>query len=77
MNNKPPPGNNRDLLRYASMGTQMLVALGVSLFLGLKADQWFRLHFPLCIWLLPLLVLMGMFWQLARETSKKKNDGKQ
>ena len=77
MNNRSQPGKNKDLLRYASMGTQMLVALGLGVFLGLKADQWIRLGFPLLIWLLPLLILVGLFYQLARETSKKKNDGQQ
>jgi F0F1-type ATP synthase assembly protein I len=74
MNNKPPPNNNRDILRYASLGTQMLVAIGIAVFIGLKADGW--LHtLPLFSCALPLLVLVGIFYKLMRETGNKKNDG--
>jgi F0F1-type ATP synthase assembly protein I len=73
MNNKPPPNNNRDILRYASLGTQMLVAIGIAVFIGLKADGW--LHtMPLFSCALPLLVLVGIFYKLMRETGNKKKD---
>lgn len=74
MNSKPPPNNNRDILRYASLGTQMLVSIGIAVFIGLKADGW--LHtLPLFSCVLPLLVLGGIFYKLMRETGNKKNDG--
>jgi F0F1-type ATP synthase assembly protein I len=73
MNNKPPPNNNRDILRYASLGTQMLVAIGIAVFIGLKTDGW--LHtLPLFSCALPLLVLVGIFYKLMRETGNKKKD---
>jgi F0F1-type ATP synthase assembly protein I len=73
MNNKPPPNNNRDILRYASLGTQMLVAIAIAVFIGLKADGW--LHtLPLFSCALPLLVLVGIFYKLMRETGNKKKD---
>ena len=73
MNNKPSPNNNRDLVRYASLGTQILAGLGIAVFLGLKADGW--LHtLPLFSCVLPLLVLGGIFYKLFRETSNKKKD---
>ena len=39
---KKPFSNNskNDLLRYAGLGTQMLVSIGIAVFVGLKADQW-------------------------------------
>lgn len=73
MNNKPPPNNNRDILRYASLGTQMLVSIGIAVFIGLKLDGW--LHtLPLFSCALPLLVLVGIFYKLMRETGNKKKD---
>jgi hypothetical protein len=41
-------------LRYAGLGTQLLVSIGIAVFIGLKADQW--LHtLPLFSCVLPLL----------------------
>ena len=60
-------------MRYASLGTQLLVAIGLAVFIGLKLDRW--LHtMPLLACVLPLLVLSGIFYQLFRETGRKKND---
>ncbi len=60
-------------MKYASLGTQLLAAIGLSVFGGLKIDKW--LHtLPLFACLLPLLVLSGIFYKLFRETSKKNND---
>ena len=73
-NNLPPPNNKRDLLRYAGLGTQILASLGIAVFIGLKADGW--LHtLPLFSCVLPLLVLVGIFYKLIRETGNTKNDG--
>ncbi len=74
MNSKPSPNKNRDLIRYASLGTQILAGLGIAVFLGLKADGWLN-TLPLFSCVLPLLVLMGIFYKLIRETSNKKKDG--
>jgi hypothetical protein len=69
--NPKPPSNNRDLLRYASLGTQLLVSIGLAVFLGIKLDGW--LHtLPLFACVLPLVVLSGIFYKLFRETSRKK-----
>ena len=77
MNNKQPPdkkeeslSNRQFLMRYAGMGTQFLVAIGLGVFAGLKADKW--LHtFPLLACVLPLLILSALFYRLFRETSRK------
>jgi uncharacterized membrane protein YhiD involved in acid resistance len=75
MNSKPPSNNGkRDLIRYAGMGTQMLVMIGVAVFLGLKADRWLKISFPLLVWLLPLLVICSLMYQFIKETSKRKDD---
>ena len=65
--------NNRDLLRYASMGTQIFVALGIAVFIGLKADKWLKISAPLLVLLLPVLALVGIIYKIVKETSKQKN----
>ena len=74
MNNRPPSNNsNRDLIRYASLGTQMLVSIGLAVFIGLKLDKW--LHtLPLLACILPLLTLLGLFYKIMRETAKPPKD---
>jgi len=72
MNSKPPPDSNkRFLMRYAALGTQLLAAIGLSVFVGLKADKWLHSS-PLLACALPLLVLSVIFYKLFRETSRKK-----
>jgi hypothetical protein len=73
---KPPQPNNgnKELLRYAGLGTQILVALGLAVFIGLKADKWINIHVPIFSWLLPLLSLAGIFYVIYRQTSKRKDN---
>jgi F0F1-type ATP synthase assembly protein I len=74
MNIKTPPGkNNRDVLRYAGLGTQLLIAIGLAVFAGLKADKWLHTS-PLLACILPLLTLIAIFYKLMKETAKPSND---
>jgi hypothetical protein len=77
MNHKPLPNKNkRELYRYASLGTQILAALAIAVFIGLKTDGW--LHtMPLFSCVLPLLVLTGIFYKLYRDTSRRNKNEKQ
>jgi F0F1-type ATP synthase assembly protein I len=76
MTSKPSSNSNRRfLLRYASLGTQLLVAIGLALFIGLKADRWLNTS-PLFTCALPLLILVGIFYKLLRETAKPPKDEK-
>jgi uncharacterized membrane protein YjgN (DUF898 family) len=65
--------NNSDLLRYASMGTQIFVALGLAVFVGLKADKWLKISAPLLVLILPVIVLVGIIYKIVKETSKQKD----
>ena len=56
------------------MGAQILVSLGLAVFIGLKLDAWIRTAFPILVWLLPLLVIIGMIIKTIRDTSKHKHD---
>jgi hypothetical protein len=68
---KPTPSN--DLMRYAGLGSQILVSLGIAVFAGYKIDKWLKIPLPLLVWLLPLIVLIAMIYKLIKETSEKKN----
>lgn len=65
--------NNSPFLRkYAALGTQMLVSIGLSVFAGIKLDGWLRLRFPLLGWLLPLLVIIITLYKIVKDTAPKK-----
>ena len=65
--------STKDLLRYAGLGAQMLVSIGIALYAGIKADEWLHTS-PLFTVALPLLVLVGIFVGLIRQTQNKKKD---
>ena len=74
MESKQRSNNNySDLLRYASMGTQIFVALGLAVFVGLKADKWLKISAPLLVLILPVVVLVGIIYKIVKETSKQKD----
>ena len=74
MESKQRSNNNySDLLRYASMGTQIFVGLGLAVFVGLKADKWLKISAPLLVLILPVIVLGGIIYKIVKETSKQKD----
>lgn len=64
--------NKKQMMRYAGLAMQFLVSIGIGVFIGLKADRWLKFSFPLLIWLLPLLIMAGIIYNLVKETSAKK-----
>ena len=75
MESKQPSNKNySDLLRYASMGTQIFVSLGLAVFVGLKVDKWLKISAPLLVLVLPVIVLVGIIYKIVKETSKKDSD---
>lgn len=64
--------NTSEIMRYASLGTQIFVSLGVGVFAGYKADDWLDAPIPLLVWILPLAVLCVLIYKLIKETSKRK-----
>lgn len=69
---KPVNNSNNQLWQYAGIGGQLLVSLGIGVFLGLKADEWLKFKIPVLVWLLPLLILIAMMARLIKATSKRK-----
>ena len=63
-----------DLMRYAGLGTQILVSLGIAVFAGYKIDRWLKIPLPLLVWLLPLIALVAIIYKLIKETSSRKNE---
>lgn len=72
MEKQQKSGNNSDLMRYAGLGAQIFVSLGIAVYIGLKLDKWLHLRFPLLVCLLPFIVLVVMIYNLIKQTSKKK-----
>ena len=58
-------------MRYAGLGTQLLAAIGLAVFAGLKADKWLHTS-PLLACILPLLILSRYLLQIVQGNSKKK-----
>ncbi len=38
--------NNSDLMKYAGLGAQIFVSLGIAVFAGYKGDKWLHFSFP-------------------------------
>jgi hypothetical protein len=68
-----PNKNTSPLLRYAGLGAQIFAALGIAVFAGYKLDKWINISVPLLVWILPLLVLTGMIYQVVKDTGKRKD----
>ncbi|MDB5196117.1 MAG: hypothetical protein JWP88_487 [Flaviaesturariibacter sp.] len=58
-------------MRYAGLGAQIFVSLGIAVFAGYKADGWLHTSIPLLVWVLPFAVLSVMIYKLVKDTSKK------
>jgi hypothetical protein len=64
--------NNRLLWQYAGLATQLLISLGLALFLGDWLDKKIAWKVSLLAWILPLVVLLATMFKLIRDTSNKK-----
>ncbi|MEP7233025.1 MAG: hypothetical protein ABI691_22385 [Ginsengibacter sp.] len=64
--------SNKQLMRYAGLGMQFLIAIALGVFLGLKADGWLKISIPLLVWLFPLIIISAIIFKLIKETSTKK-----
>ena len=71
--NKNTVSNKKLLLQYASIGTQILAGLIVGVFAGKWIDEKLAFSFPLLIWLLPLIFIIGMIIKVVKDTSKNEN----
>jgi len=63
--------NKQVLYQYAGMATQFLVVIGITVYAGLKADQWLNWKLPIWVWVLPLVAIVGMIYTIIRRISNK------
>ena len=56
---------------YSGTAVKFVVVMGLLLFVGYKADSWFSTGFPIMVWLLPLLGVIGLVLKAVHDTSKK------
>jgi hypothetical protein len=65
--------NNKALLiSYAGLAFQLLAGIGLATYAGSWTDKWIKIGFPLFVWLLPLIVIIGMIVKAVKDTSKKQ-----
>jgi hypothetical protein len=67
-----PSKSNNELLRYAGLGMQIFVSLGIAVFFGVKIDKWLHFAIPVFAWVLPLIVLCLIIYKTIKQTSKPR-----
>jgi hypothetical protein len=63
---------NQDWMKYAALGSQFFLGIGLMLVAGWKLDGWLDFQTPLLIWFLPLLFITSMLVKLIVETNRKR-----
>ena len=69
MNKKNDPSL---LWKYAGLGTQFLVGIGISVYAGKKLDERLATGMPLAVWVLPLLLIVAVIYKIIKDTAPKK-----
>ncbi len=64
--------DNRLLLKYAGLATQLFIALGLGVYLGIKIDGWMLFKNPIFVWVLPLIIISAIIYKIIKDTSPKK-----
>jgi hypothetical protein len=64
--------NNQILLKYASLTTQLFLALGIAVYCGLQIDKLLSFKTPFMVWLIPLIVIAALMYKIIKDTTKKK-----
>jgi hypothetical protein len=64
--------DNKLLLKYAGLATQLFIALGLAVYVGIKVDGWLALKNPIFVWVLPLVVIAAIIYKVIKDTSPKK-----
>lgn len=59
------------LAKYGSLGTQMLVGVGLAAYVGMWIDKKIAITTPIFIWLSPLSVIIVIIVQLIKDTTPK------
>lgn len=66
-NRTPRPSSDRSPWRYLGLATQLMAYLVLAVWVGFRLDAFFEI-FPVLTAVLPLLILLILFYKLIRET---------
>ena len=69
LKNKKSQLNN--YIKYTGLGFQMLAAIGLGVWGGMKLDKWLELKFPAFMVALPCLALIGSLSALIKSLPKE------
>lgn len=72
--NKKDVSNKNLLVQYASIGAQIVAGLLLFIFAGKWIDSKLNWPFPVFIWLLPLIFIIGTTIKVIKDTSKKRDE---
>ena len=71
MTDKKKDDGKRLLLQYAGIGAEIAVGLAAGILGGRWLDKKIQSSVAVFAWLLPLLILLVIFWKVIKDTSKK------
>ena len=57
-------------MKYAGLASQLLISLGLAVYLGMWIDKHYIKSIPIFVWVLPLLALIGTIIKIIKDTSK-------
>ena len=69
---KKLPDDSRAYMKYATMGTQMLVIIGLGVFGGYSLDKWLGWKVPVFTLVLSLLSVAAAIYLSVKDFLKKK-----
>lgn len=69
---KNQPDSRNAYMRYASMGTQMLVIIGLGVFGGYKLDKWLEWKVPVFTLVLSMLSVFVAIYLTVKDLIRKK-----
>ena len=75
MIDEKPEGKKPDdnlLWKYAGFATQLIIALGLAVYGGLKLDSLLKFKSPVLVWVLPLLIIVLLIYKVIKDTAPKK-----
>jgi hypothetical protein len=64
------PASNNTWLKYAGLGTQLIVGLLLVLFVGQKLDHFLGLH-SLLSWIFPSIFILFTLYRIIKDTQPK------
>ena len=64
--------DNSLLWKYAGFATQLIIALGLAVYGGLKLDNLLKFKSPVIVWVLPLLIILVLIYKVIKDTAPNK-----